>query len=218
MLKRIALYLAVILGVALVFLGFLWFQVRRERAEMVKSTQAFLSQQTDQKNAFDALGDIDLSLSNLDLQKLEEKLHKPSEQKRESDNSTRLGWSCGAGHCAVSASFLVPYGQEVSPNIPPASLLVSAPFLGSVHHVSIGGIYLGQRVDEMKSLCEQRGYGASLGFNRIRFDKQWNVVWGEINGQINLLLFIDSKAIKNWKESRDAGSAGERPAGIANAK
>src|SRR6266481_4642851 len=111
MLKRLAIYCMALLIVGLVVVGYFWFKERQVRAEGAEKAKEFLAEEMAQRIGFESLGFVDLDPSGLNLKKLEEGLHQPTLKKPGAQNSTRLGWICGAERCAIWASFLVPSDQ-----------------------------------------------------------------------------------------------------------
>ncbi len=196
--KRVVIYVLCFFVAMVVLLAYFWLEERQIRAETARDLKAFFADELAQKNALESLGDIDLNPSDLSLGKLEEKLHQPSRRKPGSQTTTRLGWACGQEQCSIWASFPVPYGQEISPDLVPAALVVMSPSFGDFHNVSFGGVRLGAKVEELKESCRKRGYGRQIGSNRISWNKDWNVVWGEVHGKVFLLTFYNEKLMDNY--------------------
>ncbi len=142
--KKSTIYGLGLLGACLLVVGYFRLKDRQVKADAAKKTEALLTEGIAQNNGLEKLGDIDLSPSGLSLEKLEEKLHQPGLELPGARNTTKLGWACGAKECAIWASFLVPFGQEIPATLTPAVLLVSAPLFKYPHHLAIGGIYLGE--------------------------------------------------------------------------
>jgi hypothetical protein len=195
--KRIVIYILCFFVAVVVLLGYFWLKERQIRAETARDLNAFFADELAKKNALESLGDIELNPPDLSLGKLEEKLHQPSKRKPGSQNTTRLGWACGQEQCSIWASFLVPFGQEISPNLVPAALVVMSPPFGDFHNVSFGGVHLGDKVEAMMELCLKRGYGRQIGSNRMSWNKDWNVAWGEVHGKVFFLTFYNEKMMKN---------------------
>ena len=100
--KRICAY---IIGIPVLSFGLLyaysWYNVRQIRAQVAKELEPFIAEEIAQKNALESLGNVELSLSDLTVAKAEEKLHQPVLRLPGAQNSTRLGWACGAQRCAI---------------------------------------------------------------------------------------------------------------------
>jgi hypothetical protein len=86
----------------------------------------------------------------------------------------------------IWASFLVSFGQEIPWS---AALVVSEPLFPGSYHLSIGGVHLGDKVEELEKICRKRGYGLQIGYHRVSWNEDWNLVWGEVNGKIGLITF-----------------------------
>lgn len=209
LLKRVVIDLGVVLAVALLIVGSLagyaWIKERPQRAESRKQAEAFLADLTVQRNGLIALGEVNLDPSNLTLAKLQQDLHQPSMKKAGSQNTTRLGWACGQTQCSIWASFLVPFGQEIPPNLIPAALIVMSPSLedADFHNVAVGGVHLVDKVEEIREICGKRGFGVQIGYHRISWNEDWNLVWGEVNGRVGLLTFLNEKMLKNAEAHLD---------------
>ena len=197
-LKRIVVDLCIVLAIlALVVgsvVGYSWLKDRPERAKVRKEVEEFLREQEAINQGLDSLGDIDLQPDKLTLAALEERFHQPG-LRQARDNYTKIGWACGKERCALWFDFLIPAGQEVPPNARPAAILViqSSPR----HRVAIGGVRIGEPVDEMKKYCRTRGFGNETGFHRITWDKEWILIWGDTKGKVTMLFFVNQKQLKN---------------------
>ena len=211
LLKRVVIDLCVVVAAALLIVGSLvgyaWIKGRPQRAESRKQAEALLADLTAQRNGLIALGEVNLDPSKLTLADLQQNLHKPSKRMPGSQNTTRLGWACGQEQCSIWASFLVPSGQEISPNLVPAALVVMSPPFGDFHNVSFGGVHLGDKVEAMRELCLKRGYGRQIGYNRISWNNDWNVVWGEVHGKVFFLTFYNEKMMKSVGAQGDGNRA-----------
>jgi len=206
MLKRIAIYCTGLLSIVFIVVGYFWLKERPERLKTARELEAFLAEETAQKTALESLGNVNLDLSDLSLARLEQKLHQPHLRKPGAQNTTGLGWACGVQRCAIWMSFLVPFGHEIAPTTTPAALVVTSPlFVDS--HVEVGGVHVGESVEEMKKFCEQHGYGVPVGKNRISWDKDWSLLWADRDGKISFLLFANEKMV------RDTGARGDNPTG-----
>jgi hypothetical protein len=209
MLKRIGIYCIAFVGVWLVVSGYYWFRARQVRAEAAKSLESFFAEEIAQKKALELLGDVDLNPSDLGLAKLQEELHQPALKQSGAKNTTRVGWACGAEHCAIWADFLVPFGQEIPPTTTAAGFVVNDPAHADSHRLAIGGIHIGETVGEMQKFCQQRGYGVSMGTNRMSWNKDWNLIWGaDINGKVGLLVFMNENLMHEYEDRGDVNSSG----------
>src|ERR1051325_9450733 len=197
--KRICAYI----GIPFAFLGLLyaysWYETQSARAEARK----LLAEITAQRNAFESLGDIDFDPTHLTLTTLKEQLHQPEQILPGAHNTTRVGWVCAGKNCEISASFLVPPGQVLSPSAVPAALMMSEPWSAKrVQRIGIGGIYLGESIEEMKQSCQKRGYGVELERNQITWDKEWKVVYAGTEGKVDLLVFVNQSMIKGYSKNQ----------------
>src|SRR5260370_28688250 len=142
MLNRLSTYTAVLLGLAGMIFGYVWFENWKFRQETLKELGPILADEQEQKNESLALRDIDLNPSGLTLGTLEQRLKRAVVKQRGDFNSTRLGWACGKERCAIWATFLVPLGQDIPPNTAPAGLVIKSPALGDFPHIIMGEIRL----------------------------------------------------------------------------
>jgi hypothetical protein len=214
MLNRIAICCLGLFSVCLLVLVYFWFQNRLVRAEAAKAANASLAEEIAQKDALESLDEIDLNPADLSLERLEAKLHQPQLKQPGSTNTTKLRWACGVKRCAIWASFPVPFGQEIPPAMSPAALGVNFfPAFSSAHLQTIGGIHVGETVEEMRESCEKRGYGLPMGSNRISWDGDWSLIWGDGNGKIDFLAFAIETMIKNAEPHRDVNSTA--PLGVS---
>jgi len=208
LMKRVAIDLGIVLAVVLLvggsIVGYVWVKEGPQRAEARRQAEAFLAEEVAQRNSMENLGDLDVEPSDLNLEKLEQNLHQPTLRQPEArQKATKLGWACGKERCAIWVSFLVPFGQEIPATEPPAALMVSAPLFKYPRHLAIGGVYLGETGEEMKESCRKRGFGLETGYHRISWNKDWKLVWGESNGKVSLLMFINERMIKDAEARGD---------------
>jgi hypothetical protein len=214
--KRVVIDLGVVLATVLLVVGsiagYVWVKEGPQRAEAKKQFEAMLGDETAEANALAALGDVNLDPPTLTLAVLEQTLH-PHQQASKPygpQNYTTLGWACGGKSCAIAASFLVPFGQEIPPSTVPGALRVRRPRFGAVHNVNvaIGGVHLGESVEEMKEFCQKRGYGQETGSHRMTWNKDWSLGWGDWDGKVSILSFANDKMIQSAK----AGGGIQTPA------
>lgn len=194
--KRIYAY---VLGIPLAFLGVLyaysWCTLRPARLEARK----FLADVAARENALDSLGDIDLDPTELTLAKFEETLGRPDRFLAETHNSTRVGWACAGEDCEIWAWFQVSPGKEIPPVGVPAGFIVrDRSFRKSPHRISIGGIYLGESIANVKQFCQE--HRIEIGPHEIIWDKRWKIFYGEMEGRITFLMLTNQDAIANHPE------------------
>jgi hypothetical protein len=205
--ERVVIDLTVVLAAAVLIVGsivgYAWIKERPQREEMRRHSESFWADLTAQRNGLFALGEVNLDPSNLTLADLQQKLHQPSVKKAGAHNSTQLGWACGQEQCSIWAFFHVPFGQEISPNLIPAAVMVNPPAYGDFHNVSFGGVQLGAKVEEMEEICQKRGYGRQIAYHKMSWNKDWNVVWGEVNGKVVFLTFLNEEILKKTEAERD---------------
>jgi hypothetical protein len=194
-LQRTALSLLVIVAAYAGVWGYFQWKAQKVRAEVEKQLEPLFKE----SDELASLKDVDLDPRNLTLAQLEEKFQQPAQKLAGAKNTTKLGWLCGNDQCAIWASFLVPYGQEVPANAVPVLLLVNSPFMQPPHHLAVGGIYLGETGEDMKKFCQARGYSLEQGKNRIIWDKDWSVAWAERDDKISLIVFANQKALHDEK-------------------
>lgn len=202
-LQRTALSLLVIVAAYAGVWGYLQWKAQKVRAEVEKKLVPLY----EESNELAKLGDVDPDPRNLTLAQLEERFQQPAQKLAGAKNTTKLGWLCGNDQCAVWASFLVPLGQEVPATAAPVLLLVNSPFMQPPHHLAVGGIYLGETSEDMKTFCQSHGYSLEKGKNRITWDKDWSVAWAERDDKISLIVFANEKALHDAK----AGAAVPAP-------
>jgi hypothetical protein len=194
-LQRTALSLLVVLVAYAGVWGYFQWKAQKVRAEVEKKLEPLFKE----SDALASLKDVDLDPRSLTLAQLEEQFQQPAQKLAGAKNTTKLGWLCGNDQCAIWASFLVPFGQEVPGNTAPVLLLVNSPFVQPPHHLAVGGIYLGETGEDMKKFCQTRGYGLEMGKNRITWDKDWSVAWAERDDKISLIVFANEKALHGEK-------------------
>jgi hypothetical protein len=194
-LQRIALSVLVILAAYAGVWGYFQWKAEKVRAEVEKKLEPLFKE----SDELAKLGDVDLDPPNLTLAQLEEKFQQPAQKSAGAKNTTKFGWLCGNDQCAIWASFLVPFGQEVPATAAPVLLLVNSPFMQPPHHLAVGGIYLGETGEDIKKFCHTRGYGLEMGKNRIAWDKDWSVAWAERDDRISLIVFANEKALHGEK-------------------
>jgi hypothetical protein len=208
MLKRIAIYCMGFLFICLLIFGYFWRKERQVRAELTKEVNKFFAEQSARTNGLNSFGDVDLNPPELTLAKLEEKLHQPTLTRPGADNTTRLGWACGGEHCAITAAYLIPFGQEIPPGTAPAVLLIDVPPFGELNHrFAIGGIQLWENADDMERSMQNQGRGHLIGMNHATWDKDWSFVWSGTDGKISILSFMNDTEIESAKARRDANSS-----------
>jgi hypothetical protein len=202
-LKRTALSLLVVLGAYAAVWGYFQWKALKVRAELAKKLEPVFAE----GDRLQKLRDVDLNPTQLSLAGLEEKFQQPSVKLPGAKNSTKLGWVCEGQECAIWASFLVPFGQEIPPTAAPVIVLLDAPFFQYPHHLAIGGISLGETAEDMQKFCQTHGYKLEMGKNKISWDGEWSVAWAEKEGKISLILFANEKTLKDAKIDSDGNAA-----------
>ena len=79
--------------------------------------------------------------------------------------------------------------------------------------MAVGGVHIGDTVEEMEKACQKRGFGLPKGKNRISWADNWTLIWGNMDGKISLLALSNEKLIKKAESHRDVGSAA--PVGVS---
>jgi hypothetical protein len=201
-LKRIVIDLCVVTAFVLLvvgsIVGYVWLKDRPERAKRRAEAQEFIREEEAVYHGLESLGEIDLQPNQLTLADLEQRFHQPGLTQAGAEHSTRIGWACGKKRCALSFSFLIPTGQEVPPQASPAGILVSA---SSSHKVAIGGVRIGEPVEEMKEYCRTRGFGTETGFHRMTWDKDWVLMWGDWKDKVTFFSLVNQRQLNNspWR-------------------
>jgi hypothetical protein len=195
LLQRAALSLLVIVAAYAGVWGYFQWKAQKVRAEVEKKLEPLFKE----SDELASLKDVDLDPRSLTLAQLEEKFQQPSQKLAGAKNTTKLGWLCGNDQCAIWASFLAPFGQEVPANAAPVLLLVDSPFMQPPHHLAVGGIYLGESSADIQKFCQTRGYDLEKGKNRMNWDKDWSVAWAERDDKISLIVFANQKALHDVK-------------------
>jgi hypothetical protein len=190
LLKRVAIDLSIVLSLVLLAAGFPWLRLGRDRAKLDKEIQEIAQDEQARWQGLDSLGNFDLQPDGLTRAKLGELLHQPALAQAGSGGSTKLGWACGKKQCALWVSFLFEPSREIPQSTSPAAMLLTSPLTGHLtNRAAIGGVYLGEPLAEMKDHCKKPGYGVEAGLQQITWDRDWSLVWGEMNGKISMLIF-----------------------------
>jgi hypothetical protein len=142
-----------------------------------------------QENALLDLGEVDLNPSNLTFGVMEQRLHEPTLKKPGAFSSTRLGWACGKARCAIWASFLVPFGQEIPPSTTPAGLILRNPSFGDLSHIKVGDVHLGGSDEKLAKSSGMAGLPSDKHFHRTSWDQNWDVAWESLTGKVDELVF-----------------------------
>jgi hypothetical protein len=189
--KRIFLYAAIGLGIAVAVPVYLRFESWRIRQATLRELEPFLSDEQEQSNKISALGKVDLNPSGLTLAALEQRLNKPSRKLPGDFNTTRLGWICGKERCAIWATFLTPPDQDIPADACPAGLIISSPGLGEFPNVTIGEFHLGQSARKLEQLSRGDAATSRKPFHRISWDGDWTATWGGVDGKVFILVFAN---------------------------
>lgn len=199
MLKRIVIDLCIVMAFLLLVVGsiasYVWLKDRPERLRLRAEAGEFMREEEAVYRSLESLGDIDLQPNELTLAELQQRFHQPGLTQANPDHSTtRIGWACGKKRCALLFYFLIPADQEVPQNASPAGILVSE---GSPHKVAIGGVRIGEPVQEMKEYCRTRGFGTETGFHRMTWDKDWVLMWGDRIDKVTFLSLVNRRQLNN---------------------
>jgi len=195
MLKRIVIYCISFLALLLLVAGYFYFEDRRIRAESAKKSEPFIADEIAQIKGLQSLGTVSIDPANLTLARLQEGLHTPAIKKPGSRNTTRLGWACGKERCAIWASLLVPAGEEIPPSTPVAALSINGTASIDLPNISVGGIHLNESTDDAEKFCQKRGSEPPVDRRWRRWDSNWKVAWGAVNGRIGLLFFVNDRLL-----------------------
>lgn len=189
MVKRMLYCSIALLAIGVLAAGYSWFSERRVRAQAAEATWAFLVEERSQENALLDLGEVDLNPSYLTLALMEQRLHGPTLSKPGDFNSTRLGWACGKARCAIWASVLVPFGQEIPPSTTPAGLILTNPSFGDLSNIKVGEVHLGGSDEKLVKSSGMAGLASDKPFRRTSWDQNWDVAWESLNGEVDELVF-----------------------------
>lgn len=185
--------------------GYVSFENWKFKQKTLKELGPILADEQEQKNELLALGDVDLNPSDLALATLEQKL-KRAVLKRSGDfNSTRLGWACGKERCAIWATFLVPFGQDIPPNAAPAGLIIKSPALGDFPNIRIREIRLGESDQKLVELWKG-GVGSRKLFRRISWDKDWTAAWAGLDSKVFELVFTNDTVLYRFASERQSAT------------
>src|SRR5882762_5330522 len=189
MVKSILSYCIAFLAIGGLVAGYFWFREQRVRKQAAEATWAFLVEEQSQENALIDLGEIDLNPTDLAFAVMEQKLHEPTLKKPGDFDSTRLGWACGKSHCAIWATFLVPFGQKIPPNTTPAGLILTNPSFHELSSIKVGEVHLGGSDEKLVKLSGMAGLPSDKPFRRASWDRNWDVAWEGLNGKVDELVF-----------------------------
>lgn len=199
MLRRILIDALVTLAVIALLYGsvggYFWFKEAPERAKSRKEAEELLAGLVSQKKALDTLADIDFDTASLTLAQLNEKLNQPTLRKSGANRSTTLGWICAGNSCAIMASFMMPFGEEIPANSNPVAIVMMKPFASVTHTLSIDGVHVGGTAEDIERNCKKRGYGAALARDKVACDDGWGVRWAELDGKVTALIFSNDKVL-----------------------
>jgi hypothetical protein len=199
--KRIRAY---IVGIPLIFIGLLHAYTWYVSRQMHLVARRGLAEIAAREAALASLGDIALDPATVTLADLERSLHQPNLSLPGGHNTTRIGWACAANDCEAWASFLQTPGTKLDASARAVVLSVRDHVMQRrLHQVSIGGVYFGEPVSEMLAYCNRRGYGETLAYHRIKWDKDWSVIWTEASGgRVFSLIFLNDNLIKRVEATR----------------
>lgn len=183
MLKRILIDIGIILGVVLLFVGFVELRAWRAKVKARKELAPFMADIAAQRSALLALGDVDLNPADLTFAGLEQKLRQPG-LKKEGTGSTAVGWACGKENCAIWGFFPVSSGREIPSNAQPRLLMLVPPTFKLFSNLSFGGIHLGDSQEKLMELSRKRGIKSTKDSQHFRWDQDWDLGWTDQDGKI----------------------------------
>ncbi len=195
MLKRIFIYLGLVLILVGAFYGYQWFKFRPVKIAAQREIDAYVAQH----KALQSFGDLDLDTTTLTFAKLEERLGSPSGRAVASRNTSKLGWACKGQECLITAWFAVPVDKTIAADEIPLGLMVSDPWgslFGRSQHVSVSGAYLGESEEQLRESGKKRGYGVEKRMNQITWDENWSLVFTSVQGKIGSLDFLNESVLQ----------------------
>jgi hypothetical protein len=199
MLKRILIDVVVTLAVIALLsgsvVGSFWLRDAPDRAKGRKAAADLVAGLVAQKKALDTLGDVDFDTAGLTLALLNQKLNEPTLRKSGAHDSTVVGWACADRSCAIIASFMTPFGQEIPRHSAPVAVVLMKPIVSATHTFSIDGVHLGSTAEDVERGCKGRGYGVAMAKDKITCDDGWGVRWAELDGQVRVLIFSNDKVL-----------------------
>jgi len=190
--QRIFAYLLV----PLTLVGLLYMYSWHQRRRTAEQGRKLLADVAEKYEALDSLGDIDLDPSGLTLAKLEERFHQPARTLPGAENTTRVGWACAGKECAIWVSFLAPPDRKLDPEAVPMALGILDSRQIRPHRIAVGGIYLGEPIEDAKRFCKKRGYGVELGLNQVTWDKHWKAICAGTGAKVDFLVFANQDLVK----------------------
>jgi hypothetical protein len=198
-LKRILIDVVVALAVIALLsgsvVGYFWLRDAPDRAKRRKAAADLVAGLLAQKKALDTLGDVDFDTAGLTLAQLNQKLNKPTLRKSGAHDSTVVGWACADRSCAIIASFMTPFGQEIPTDSAPVVLVMMKPIVSATHTFSIDGVHLGSTAEDVDRGCKGQGYGAALAKDKITCGDGWDVRWAELDGRVSGLIFSNDQVL-----------------------
>ena len=206
MLKRLSIYVAILLGLSFMIFGYVWFENWKFRQEMLKELGPTLADEQEQKNELLALGEVDLNPSGLTLATLEQRLKRAVLKQSGDFNSTKLGWACGKQRCAIWATFPVPLGQDIPPSAAPATLVIKSPALGDFPNIRVGEIRLGESDQKLNELWKGSKAGSRKLFRRILWDKDWTAAWAGLDGKVFELVFSNDTLLYRFASEQKSAT------------
>jgi hypothetical protein len=197
--KRILIDAVVTLAVIALLSGsvveYFWLRDAPERVKRRNKAEQLVAGLAAQKKALDTLGDVDFETADLTLAQLNQKLNEPTLRKSGAHDSTVLGWACADRSCAIIASFMTPFGQEIPTDSTPVVVVMMKPIVSATHTFSIDGVHVGSTAEDVERSCKGRGYGAALAKDKITCDHGWGVRWAESDGQVSALIFSNDQVL-----------------------
>jgi hypothetical protein len=189
MTKKILAFCAILSGIGFLYLGYNWLEDQRWKTELQRDFGPRGADEPEQRSALLALGDVDLNPSNLTFAVLQQRLHEPRWKQSGDFKSTRLGWACVNERCAILATFLVPFGQEIPATMAPAGITFSSPSFGEFHNIKMGEVGLGESDEQLANLDQSHQPRSSRKFRVVRWDRDWDAAWAGFNHKVFILVF-----------------------------
>jgi len=124
-------------------------------------------------------------------------LHQPARALPGAQNTTRLGWACSGKECAIWVSFLGSPDRKLDPEAVPVALGILDPRQIRPHRIAVGGIFLGEPIEDAKQFCKKRGYGVELGLNQVTWDKHWKAICAGTGAKVDFLVFANQELMKD---------------------
>jgi hypothetical protein len=139
--RRIVVAIIALVLAVVVFIGLPWYREVQRSRELAKQALLTIHQEIEEKEKLMALGNINVDLSGLTLERLNSLLQQQAHRLDSNTSSTRLGWACGGELCAIQAAFPLPAGRDIPLSAAPMLVVVSGVGFGRSFSGSVGGIH-----------------------------------------------------------------------------